>query len=65
MKIKTIGKFLLLFALLSFLGYCATIQEIIDCEENRDRDYPSAVSNCSQTEKEFNSKTDTRSSVRR
>ena len=44
---------------------CATIKEIIDCERNRDKDYPSAVSNCNQTQKEFNNKIDPAREVRK
>jgi hypothetical protein len=44
---------------------CATIKEVIDCEENRDKDYPSAVSNCTQTQKEFNSKSDPKNTLPR
>ena len=44
---------------------CATIKEIIDCEQNRDKDYPSAVSNCTQTQKEFNNKIDPAREVRK
>jgi hypothetical protein len=44
---------------------CTTIKEIIDCERNRDKDYPSAVSNCSQTQKEFNNKIDPAREVRK
>ncbi len=38
--------------------HCATIQEIIECEKNMDKTYPSAVSNCSQSSKEYNAKID-------
>lgn len=50
---------------LLFLNSCATINEIIECEKNRDKDYPSAVSNCTQTQKEFNNKIDTVREVRK
>jgi hypothetical protein len=40
------------------LTNCAIINEYIECENNRDKMYPSAVSNCSQSEKEMNNKTD-------
>ena len=55
-------KFLLLFF---YFTNCATIREIIECENNRDKDYPSAVSNCSQTQKEFNNKIDPAREVRK
>ncbi|HMV77876.1 MAG TPA: hypothetical protein PK453_27795 [Leptospiraceae bacterium] len=32
------------------------VKEIIECERNRDPDYPSAVSNCQQTQKEYDKK---------
>jgi hypothetical protein len=48
-----------------FLLNCATIKEAIDCERYRDKDYPSAVSNCNQTQKEFNNKIDTVREVRK
>ncbi len=44
---------------------CSTIKEIIECESNRDKDYPSAVSNCNQTQKEFNNKIDPVKEVRK
>jgi hypothetical protein len=37
---------------------CAIINEYIECEKKRDKMYPSAVSNCSQSTKELNDKTD-------
>ncbi len=60
--IKLISILFLLF--LSSLS-CTTIKEIIDCERNRDKDYPSAVSNCTQTQKEFNNKIDPAREVRK
>ena len=55
---------LFLFSFLLLLN-CGTIKEAIDCERYRDKDYPSAVSNCSQTQKEFNNKIDTVREVRK
>lgn len=49
---------ILLFSVLLFLSQCATIQEIIECERNMDQTYPSAVSNCSQSAREYNAKID-------
>jgi hypothetical protein len=48
----------LLIPFLLLLNFCATTQEIIECEKNLDKTYPSAVSNCKQSEKEYNSKVD-------
>jgi len=62
MKIKLIN-YLFLIVVLNL--QCATIKEVIDCERNRDKDYPSAVSNCSQTQKEFNNKIDPAREVRK
>lgn len=56
---------LVLFTILVILQSCATIKEIIECEKNRDKDYPSAVSNCTQSQKEFNNKIDTVREVRK
>ena len=50
---------------LVLLSSCGTIREIIECEKNRDKDYPSAVSNCTQSQKEFNNKIDTVREVRK
>jgi hypothetical protein len=56
-----------IFYLFLMVGFpqCSTIKEIIDCERNRDKDYPSAVSNCNQTQKEFNNKIDPLKEVRK
>jgi hypothetical protein len=60
MNIPNLFLFLFLFSL-----NCGTIKEAIDCERYRDKDYPSAVSNCNQTQKEFNNKIDTVREVRK
>lgn len=48
----------LFLILILSLSSCATIQEIIECERNMDKTYPSAVSNCQQSAKEYNAKID-------
>lgn len=58
-------KKILLISLLLFFGNCAIINEYIECEKKRDKMYPSAVSNCSQSEKELNNKTDPTTDARR
>ncbi|MDX1957028.1 MAG: hypothetical protein SFU98_00550 [Leptospiraceae bacterium] len=57
----------LLLILLFTLNNCfiPIIKEMMDCEEKRDKMYPSAVSNCEQTAKEFDSKTDPAKEIKR
>jgi hypothetical protein len=57
-------KFLIPLLVAICFGQCAIINEYIECEKKRDKMYPSAVSNCSQAEKEFNDKTDPASEPR-
>lgn len=49
---------ILILGVLIHLAHCATIQEIIECERNMDKTYPSAVSNCTQSAREYDAKID-------
>ncbi|MCB1179624.1 MAG: hypothetical protein KDK36_18745 [Leptospiraceae bacterium] len=51
-------KFLSLILLVFAFTNCAIINEYIECEKNRDKMYPSAVSNCTQSQKEMDGKID-------
>jgi hypothetical protein len=66
-KENLIMKYLAALILLFSLNNCFIpfVKEMMDCEEKRDKMYPSAVSNCKQTENEFNSKVDPAKEIKR